>query len=523
VFLTEHGEGERQKAAIKLVPADPATADLQISQWEAAAQLSHPNLLKLLDGGKCRIDGNDLLYLVMEYAEENLSQIVPERALTPEETKDMLGPVLDALEYLHGKGFVQGDVKPANILAMGDKLKLSSDAICRAGQPPAAPRKAGVYDPPEAISGVMTPAGDVWALGTTMVEVMTQSLPDWQPGPHVEPNVPATLPAPFLEIARQCLRVDPQKRISIADISWRLSARAALASAAAAGVTASVSGVAAPPPTMAPPVPVAQKQVVSQAVPARPAMRPRPSPRPPSYAGETRQRPRYMVPLVVGALVLVAIITVPRLVTHRPAEQPAGATTSGAASEPVAQKAGPGAAGPHSDGLTAKPAQLTATKNAPPADASAKAKTDQPAPQATKVEPVKTTSATAEPSAAAPLVTTAVDSEKVARTAIPGTGSAKGEVLDQVLPDVSQKARDTIQGKVRVSVKVHVDSSGAVSDAEMDSAVPSKYFADLALQAARKWVFSPPEVDGKSVASEWRLRFDFRQKETTVVPTQTAP
>ena len=82
-------------------------------------------------------------------------------------------------------------------------------------------------------------------------------------------------------------------------------------------------------------------------------------------------------------------------------------------------------------------------------------------------------------------------------------GSSKGEVLDQVLPDVSGKARATIHGKVRVSVMVHVDPSGGVSEAEFDSPGPSKFFADLAMQAARKWAFTPPEVNGKSVASEY--------------------
>jgi outer membrane biosynthesis protein TonB len=43
------------------------------------------------------------------------------------------------------------------------------------------------------------------------------------------------------------------------------------------------------------------------------------------------------------------------------------------------------------------------------------------------------------------------------------------------------------------------------------------------LQAARKWAFTPPEVNGKSVASEWRLRFEFTQKDTKVQPTQTVP
>jgi TonB family protein len=96
-------------------------------------------------------------------------------------------------------------------------------------------------------------------------------------------------------------------------------------------------------------------------------------------------------------------------------------------------------------------------------------------------------------------------------------------VLDQVLPDVSAKARATIHGKVRVSVKVHVDEAGGVSGAEFDSPGPSKFFADLALQAARKWAFTPPEVNGKSVPSEWHLRFVFTQTDTKVTPAQTAP
>src|SRR5580704_19166865 len=205
VFLTEYSEGGQQKAAIKFFPADSATADSQISSWESAAQLSHPNLLRLFRGGRCRIEGNDLLYLVMEYAEEDLADILPQRALSPEETRDMLGPVLDALEYLHGKGFVHGDLKPANILATGDHLKLSSDAISRIGEAQSASKKAGIYDPPEASSGMLTPAADVWSLGATLVEVLTQHLPDWQPAPNPQPVVPVTLPAPFLEIARQCL------------------------------------------------------------------------------------------------------------------------------------------------------------------------------------------------------------------------------------------------------------------------------------------------------------------------------
>jgi hypothetical protein len=44
-----------------------------------------------------RLGNMGLIYVVMEYAEENLSQILPHRPLTPAEAREVLEPVLDAL------------------------------------------------------------------------------------------------------------------------------------------------------------------------------------------------------------------------------------------------------------------------------------------------------------------------------------------------------------------------------------------------------------------------------------------
>ena len=55
VFVTERS-AQQQKAAIKLVPADPQNADLQLSRWERAGKLSHPNLLRLFQAGRCELE-----------------------------------------------------------------------------------------------------------------------------------------------------------------------------------------------------------------------------------------------------------------------------------------------------------------------------------------------------------------------------------------------------------------------------------------------------------------------------------
>src|SRR5437870_12714611 len=92
-----------------------------------------------------------------------------------------------------------------------------------------------------------------------------------------------------------------------------------------------------------------------------------------------------------------------------------------------------------------------------------------------------------------------------------------GKVVHQVLPDVPRSARNTIQGKVRVGVRVRVDPSGNVAGAKLDSPGPSRYFAELALKAARRWKFDPAKAGDKNVSSEWILRFQFGKAGTTVV------
>ncbi|HKF22443.1 MAG TPA: protein kinase, partial [Candidatus Angelobacter sp.] len=124
VFLTEYSG---QQAAIKLISADAGNLERQLQRLELAKKLSHPHLIRVFQTGRCRLDTTDLIFAVMEYAEENLAQIVPERRLTAEEARQMLDPALEALSFLHGQGYVHGRVKPANIMASGDKLKLSSD------------------------------------------------------------------------------------------------------------------------------------------------------------------------------------------------------------------------------------------------------------------------------------------------------------------------------------------------------------------------------------------------------------
>src|SRR5580700_675903 len=207
----------------------------------------------------------------MEFAEENLAEILPQRALTAEEVRDGLDPALDVLVYLHGKGLVHGHLKPSNILATHDRLKLSSDSIFPIGEKRQLLRGRDLYDAPEMQSSPVSPKEDVWSLGVTLVEALTQHPPVFSSEQSADPSVPRELPDLFLVIAKHALRRDPNHRWSVAEIAARLNpaplaAAAAVASSAPIAPAESMSN-ASPlnaPLSSEPPMPLAKMPAAAQ-------------------------------------------------------------------------------------------------------------------------------------------------------------------------------------------------------------------------------------------------------------------
>jgi len=436
VFLTERGGRQAQKAAIKLISAGNPDAGAQLSGWGDAAKLSHPHLIRLFECGRGQIDDTRVLYVVMEHAEENLAEILPVRALSAGEASEMLRPAAEALASLHRSGFVNSRIRPSNIMAVHDQLKISTDAVCRTGERRAA-RPRSAYDAPEMATSGPSPAADIWSLGATLVAVMTQKEPNAKnivrenmvrenivrenmarENVAREPAaVPETIPQPIRDIARQCLQIDPKQRSTASDILARLQPKAARTQA---------------PPAAAP----AGNKVLE----ARPLQEP----------------PKLWI---VASVAVVAILLIAwvgsKFVSHQPSV-PAAETNS------------------------ASPANVPAMQSPAPAPFSEK---EKPAP----------------------------------------TGVVRGSVRQQVTPDVSRNAQNTIQGRLKVVVEVSVDASGNVSGAKFVSPGPSVYFANRALAAARGWKFNPPQVNGQAAASVWVLHFQFRRTSIEVSPAEKNP
>jgi TonB family protein len=290
VFLTECRRQNLPNAAIKIIPEDPAHAELQLARWRAAADLSHPHLMQLLDAGRCKLGGHPFLFVVTEYAEQNLAQLLPHRGLTSEEAREMLTPALDALAFLHGKGLVQGQLQPPNLLVVNDRLTLSIDGVRPRAESRISAAKSSPYDAPEAKNGAIGFAGDVWSLGATLMEALTQ-IP---PGPHdgAEPRLPSSLPAEFAELVRCCLSNDVAGRPTIWDLKVLLKT---------------------PPEASAPVVdvpPIAAPSERVEIAPERPSESPRAAIRELPRQPSPRTRPpipQWLVPAIIGFAIVMAI------------------------------------------------------------------------------------------------------------------------------------------------------------------------------------------------------------------------
>jgi serine/threonine protein kinase len=469
VFLTNHPE--HGATTIKLIAGDPPNAELQLARWGEAQKLSHPNLVRIYDFGRCQVDGRDLIFAVMEHADESLAQILSERALTAPEAREMLMPILDVLACLHVQGFVLGSLKPGNVLATNDQLKLSSDGIGRIGDTASHLEQPGAYDAPEMAGGRRSPAADVWSLGMTLAEVLTQRLPAWSAEGEADP-VLRDMPAPFQEIVRGCLRRDSKSRFTVADVADRLYKQGPK-----------------PQPGPADAKPSPQKPITTvrgTMQPARPEADSMPGLKPWLW------RTAFPVGLaVVGVAVLFAGFGFLR---HPPASQQEASALPSEQNAQTDQKPQSDQASPSEKkpSAAAKPDARHVSRQTKPATASLNA-TAAIQPQQASLR------STAQP----PTGSLPAGKDQPAIDAGPG-------VVQRAVPDVPKSASETIQGTIRVSVRVKVDPAGNVAGSEMVVPGSSKYFARLSLDSAPKWKFAPSQDSGR----EFLLHFEFKNSGT---------
>jgi len=311
VFLTRAAAFGPSELAIKLVPTTRSMAEVLLPRWKRAGGLEHPNLLTLWQWGGCQLEGLPYLYLVMEYADQTLAQLLRQRAMTDEEAREMLPPILAALGFLHAQDLVQGQLKPANILVVGEQLKLASDTVRRVGEGTISSHAATAYDPPEGRQGSTSPASDIWALGVTLLEALTRRPPAGAAELSPAIALPADFSPAFRDVMARCLSTDPRARPDAAQLAGagRQPPIEPVPAAAEAPAALAPGGPVAAPPAPAQPAaeaPSAAGPVVPE-VTGEFVFAAADAARPAAAADEPPARRPPALPVVAGALLLAVV------------------------------------------------------------------------------------------------------------------------------------------------------------------------------------------------------------------------
>lgn len=148
---------------------------------QAAANLSHPNIVNMYDWGR----EGDTYYIVMEYVNgTDLKTLIAQRGpLDPLKAAEYAAQVCAALSVAHGYDIIHRDIKPHNIVLTPDgTIKVMDFGIARAGnstmtQTGSVLGTAQYISPEQAQGHPLSPASDLYSLGVTLYEMVTGRLP----------------------------------------------------------------------------------------------------------------------------------------------------------------------------------------------------------------------------------------------------------------------------------------------------------------------------------------------------------
>ena len=193
VIFVAYQRSLKRQIAVKILPKSlltPLAAELFQQEAEAAAVLSHPNIVPIYEVG----DTEDFLYFTMQlvkgrpisdHIEMARKHVLPSKRVLPQRvTIKIVTSVLDALDFAHRQDIVHRDIKPANILIETHTnrpiitdfgiVKLSRGPNVKSGMIVGTP----IYMAPEVIlrSGLDGRA-DIYATGIMLFEMLVSDLP----------------------------------------------------------------------------------------------------------------------------------------------------------------------------------------------------------------------------------------------------------------------------------------------------------------------------------------------------------
>lgn len=149
---------------------------------QAAASLSHPNIVNVYDVG----EEDGVYYIVMEYVDgKTLKELIKEKGkLSKDEILDFTRQIALALKHAHSNHIVHRDIKPHNILVTEDnRAKVTDFGIALAATSSTITNTGSIigsvhyFSPEQARGGYTDEKSDLYSLGIVMYEMATGRVP----------------------------------------------------------------------------------------------------------------------------------------------------------------------------------------------------------------------------------------------------------------------------------------------------------------------------------------------------------
>jgi len=211
---------------------------------QAAASLSHPNIVSIYDVGM----EDDIYYIVMEYIKgQTLKELIKSKgALGIELATNISLQIASALEHAHANHIVHRDIKSHNIMIKDDyTVKVTDFGIARAVSSTTITNTGNIigsvhyFSPEQARGGYTDEKSDIYSLGVVMYEMVTGRIPfegetpisvalkHIQEEPKKPRNINSKIPKSLEDIILKAMEKDVNKRYSnvteiIADLKQSL-------------------------------------------------------------------------------------------------------------------------------------------------------------------------------------------------------------------------------------------------------------------------------------------------------------
>jgi serine/threonine protein kinase len=242
VALLSHGrrldtwdawDEERQaRVVVKVVRAErraePAVREALLREGEIVTTLAHPHLVR---GYTCHDEPPAVVLETLRGA--TLAAVIEDGTLDLADVAELGLQLTSVLGHLHHHGWLHLDVKPANVVVdHGRAVLIDLSLAGRPGSGRAGAGTRGYLAPEQARGRDLTAATDVWGLGVTLIEALTDDVPygdeaTWDTGrrwPLVHrrmPTVPGGLdavPWEVRDLMAACVDLDPAARPRLVDV-----------------------------------------------------------------------------------------------------------------------------------------------------------------------------------------------------------------------------------------------------------------------------------------------------------------